>query len=330
MGEAMHRVLLPFEFSEPGSVAEAVALIDGDRVRAMAGGVDLVLKMRLRHVTPERVVSLQKIPGLDHVREDARFGRDGGLGDGRGIGAAPALLIGALATLRRVEQAATVQHQWPLLAEALGSIVSMQTKAMGTLAGNLCVGTPASDVAPALYALGAHVRIAGESGEWEIPIEEFFVDAGKTAVRPHELVTEIIVPAPAAGSAGAFLKLAKTAEDIAKVNAAVCLALSDGVCSYVRIAVGSAAPTPVRAAAAERVLAGRRLDAGVATEAAEAAADSVCPISDVRSTAGYRKDMVRILVRDALLAAAARASGASPNAPRGNLLAGGSAEGREA
>ena len=208
----MHRVLVPFEFSEPASVAEAVALVDGVRARVLAGGVDLVLKMRLRQIVPERVVSLQKVPGLDYVRAAADAG---GQGDGA------ALQIGALATLRQVETAPLVRQRWPLLAEAIGSIVSVQTKVMGTVAGNLCVGTPASDVAPALYALGARVKIAGANGEREIPIEQFFLDAGKTAVGPHEIVTEIVVPAPAAGSAGAFLKLSTTSEDIAKVNAAV-------------------------------------------------------------------------------------------------------------
>lgn len=294
----MHRVLLPFEFSEPTSVAEAVALIDGNRARALAGGVDLVLKMRLRQIVPERVVSLQRIPGLDYVRPDTQLGTGG-------------LRIGPLATLRDVEQSPGVLQSWPLLAEAIGSIVSMQTKVMGTLAGNLCVGTPASDVAPALYALGARVRIAGVDGEREIPIEEFFLDAGRTAVRTHELVTEIVVPAPAAGSAGAFLKLAKTSEDIAKVNVAVVVAMSGGVCSHARIAIGSAAPTPARAVTAEDVLAGRPLDARAAAEAAEAAVKAVCPISDVRSTARYREEMVGVLVRDALVKAAARAAAAS-------------------
>jgi aerobic carbon-monoxide dehydrogenase medium subunit len=273
-----------------------VALIDGDRSRALAGGVDLVLKLRLRQVAADRVVSLQKIAGLDHIRYEDRLG----------VGA---LSIGALATLRQVEQSSAVVQGWPLLAEAIGSIVSMQTKMMGTLAGNLCVGTPASDVAPALYALGARVRIAGTAGEREIPIEEFFLAPGKTAVGPHELVTEIVVPAPAAGSAGAFLKLSKTSEDIAKVNVAVMVTLEGGACSSASIAIGSAAPTPVRAADAEQLLAGRQLDAAAATEAAEAAAQAVCPISDVRSTALYRQEMVRVLVRDALLKAAARAAG---------------------
>ena len=179
---------------------------------------------------------------------------------------------------------------------------------MGTAVGNLCVGTPASDVAPALYALGARMKIAGREGEREIPIGEFFLAAGKTVVAPHEIVIEIVVPAPAAGSAGAFLKLSKTAEDIAKVNVAVMLGIEGGVCTRASIAIGSAAPTPVRAAAAEQVLVGRRVDAAAIQGAAEAATQAVCPISDVRSTARYRQEMVRVLVRDGLEKAAARAA----------------------
>ncbi len=308
----MHRVLLPFEFSEPDTVAEASELVDGDRARALAGGVDLVLKMRLRHVVPERVVSLRKIPGLDYVRPDTMTGSG-------------ALRIGALASLRQVETSAAVLQGWPLLAEAVSSIASVQTKVMGTLVGNLCVGTPASDVAPALYALGARVRITGAQGTREIPIEEFFVDSGKTAVGPHELVTEVVVAAPAAGSAGAFLKLAKTADDIAKVNVAVTVALAGGMCTYARIALGSVGPTPMRALDAEEMLVGLALDGSTMSRAASAAAAAVHPISDVRSTAAYRAEMVRVMVRDALERAAFRAGDARAAAPAGHAPAHGPA-----
>jgi carbon-monoxide dehydrogenase medium subunit len=297
----MHRVLMPFEFSEPVTVGEAVGLVDGRAARVLAGGVDLVLKMRLRQVTPERVVSLQKVPGLDYVRAD---------GSG--------LSFGAMTSLRDVERAPLVRERWPLLAQAIASIVSVQTKVMGTAVGNLCVGTPASDVAPALLALGARVRIAGVASEREISIEEFFVDTGRTAVGPHEIVTEILVPVVAAGTSGVFLKLSKTAEDIAKVNAAVLVSADDGRCSEVRIALGSVAPTPVRAAAAEDVLRGREMTETTIAEAADAAAEAVTPIDDVRSTAAYRKDMVRVLVRDALTAAAAAGAGsAAAGGPEG-------------
>jgi len=285
----MHRVLQPFEFFEPTTIGEVVDLVDSDTSRALAGGVDLVLKMRLREIVPERVVSLQRVPGLDYVEAD---------GSG--------LRFGALATLRQVEHAPEVEAEWPLLAEAIRSIVSVQTKTMGTAVGNLCVGTPASDVAPALYALGASVRIEGAGAKRDIPIEEFFLDVGKTAVGPHEIVTEISVPWPSEGSVGAFLKLSKTAEDIAKINAAVLVAVSEGRCVAARIAIGSVAATPLRATEAEKLLAGKEMRPHIFAEAADAAAEAAAPISDVRSTAKYRKDMVRVLVRDGLAKATAR------------------------
>ena len=294
----MHRVLLPFEFCEPATIGEVVELVDGQSVRVLAGGVDLVLKMRLRQIVPDRVVSLQKVPGLDYVRVD---------GEGRPA-AGSGLEFGALATLRQLERAPEVREEWPLLAEAISSIVSVQTKTMGTVVGNLCVGTPASDVAPALIALGARARITGLHAEREMPLEEFFVDAGRTSLGPHEIVTEIVVPAPAPGGAGAFLKLSKTREDIAKVNCAVQVTLAEGTCTEARIAVGCAAPTPLRMRAAEGLLTGRPFRDAQIAEAAEAAAEAVSPISDVRSTAVYRKNMVRVLVRDALVRAASRAA----------------------
>ncbi len=291
----MHRVLLPFEFFEPTTVGEVVDLVDGDTSRVLAGGVDLVLKMRLRQIVAERVVSLQNVPGLDHI-------------EANGSG----LTFGALATLRQIERSRVVEEEWPLLAEAIRSIVSVQTKTMGTAVGNLCVGTPASDVAPALCALGALVRIAGagavRGSARETPIDEFFVDVGKTALGPHEIVTEIHVPRVPAGSAGAFMKLSKTAEDIAKINAAVLVTASGGRCTDVKIALGSVAPTPLRATDAEKLLVGTDLGKRALAEAADAAAEAVAPISDVRSTAKYRKEMVRVLVRDGLAKAAARAA----------------------
>ncbi len=287
----MHRVLLPFEFFEPTTIKEVVELVDGDKVRVLAGGVDLVLKMRRREILPEKVVSLQKVPGLDYVEGNGSAG----------------LKFGALATLTQIEQSQVVMENCALLREAISKIVSVQTKTMGTAIGNLCVATPASDVAPPLYAMGARMKIVGVDAEREIPIEEFFVDAGKTALGPHEIVTEIVVPSLPSGSGSAFMKLSKTAEDIAKVNAAVMVTLAGGRCEDARIALGSVAPTPIRAIGAETMMKGQKMDKKTIEEASASAAEAATPISDIRSTAEYRKEMVRILVKDALQEAAARA-----------------------
>ena len=288
----MYRVLKPFEFFEPSTVDEAVRLLFmyGAKAKVMAGGVDLVLKMRLRELRPEYVVSLQRVPGLDCVEGDKEAG----------------LRFGALATLRQIELSPVIQKNWALLYEAVRQISSIQTKTMGTAVGNLCVATPASDVAPVLFVLGAKVKIAGAAPEKVIPIDGLFVAVGKTILEPHEIVTEISVPTPPPRTGSAFMKLAKTMDDIAKVNAAATVTVVDGRCEAARIALGSVAPTPVRAYKAEDSLRGQKLDEETIAQAAEAAAKSVTPITDVRSTAEYRKEMVRVLVKDVLEKAAAR------------------------
>ena len=285
----MPRVLLPFELAEPTTVGEAAEQVDGRQAMILAGGVDLVLKMRLRKIAPEKVVSIQRVHGLKNLETN------GGL------------RVGAMVTLHELELSPAVRQRWPLLVEALASFVSVQTKAMGTVVGNLCSGTPASDVAPVLYAYGASVKIQGAGETRELPIEEFYLDVGKTAVGPYEIATEVRVPDPPASSGWAFRKLVKTAEDIAKVNAAVSVTLRDGLCAQARIALGSVAPTPIRATQAEALLEGTDLSDGVLAEAAALAAAAACPISDIRSTADYRRHTVEVLVRDGLHKAAARA-----------------------
>lgn len=289
----MYRVLRPFEFFEPGTIEEAIRLLFmyGAKARVMAGGVDLVLKMRLRLLQPEYVVSLQKVPGLDYITGDKETG----------------LRFGAMASLRSLETSPLVQKNWSLLYHAIHQIASVPTKTMGTAIGNICVATPASDIAPALLALGARARLAGSAGEKVIPVENLFVSAGKTVLEPHEIVTEMYVPPVPAGTGCAFMKLSKTADDIAKVNAAVTVAVADGKCKEAKIALGSVAATPVRAREAEEALKGQKLDEKAIGKAAQIASDSVIPITDVRSTAGYRKEMVRVLVRDALEKAVKRA-----------------------
>ena len=289
----MYRVLNYFEYFEPMTVDEVLRLLSkyGDEAKPMAGGVDLVLKMRLRQLMPKYVISLQRLPGLDYIngggREDLKFG--------------------ALVTLRSIELSPVIRKEWALLYDAVHQISSVQVKTMGTVVGNLCVATPASDIAPVLFVLAAKVKTTGVAPEKVIPIEHLFVAVGKTILEPHEIITEILVPKLPARTGGAFMKLAKTADDIAKVNVAVTVTVANGRCDEAKIALGSVAPTPIRAIKAEATLMGQKLDEKAIVRAAEAAAESVKPITDVRSTAIYRKEMVKVLVKDALEKAIARA-----------------------
>lgn len=289
----MYKTLNSFELFEPATLDEAMDVLirHKDDVKVLAGGVDLVHKMRLRQLMPKHVVSLQRIPQLDYLAGDGRSG----------------LKIGALAKLRTLELNPETQNDYEALFEGVRAIASVQIKTMATVVGNLCVGTPASDIAPPLSVLDAKLHVVSAGSKQDIPIQSFFVDGGKTVLKPYELLTEISVPGISPGSGSAFLKVGKTKADIAKVNAAVMITVRDDRCEDVKIALGSVAPTVMRAPNAEEVLQGQRLDEGLLGKASEAAAEEAKPVSDIRSTAAYRKHMVKILVRDALKKALERA-----------------------
>lgn len=289
----MSRALKSFEYFEPRTVEEVVRILFmyGGEAKVLAGGVDLVPKMRKRQIQPKCLVSIQRIPGIDYIEGDGAKG----------------LRIGALTNLRSIELSPAIQKDYELLHEAIHQIASIQVKNMGTAVGNLCVATPASDIALPLLVLGAKLRIVGLTQERTAPIEKFFIGVGQTVLQPSEIVTEVLLPSPPAATGGAFLKLVRTATDVAKVNVAVTVTVTDGICQDVKIALGSVAPTPIRANKAEEALKGKKLDQETIAEAAETAAEETKPIDDIRSTAEYRKEVTKVLVRRAIEKASKRA-----------------------
>ncbi len=296
MAQSMHRTLRPFELLEPKSLQDAVQTLAsaGPGAKVLAGGLDLISRMTRWQVDPPCLVSLQRISGLDFLE----------------VGDHGQLRIGPMTTLRALELSGIVRDKWLLLQETAHQIASVQVKTMGTLIGNLCVATPASDMAPALYVLGAELQLTGPEGVTSVPIADFFVPVCQSVLTPQQIVTEVSVPPLPAHAGTAFRKLAHTKACIAKVNAAVLVTIEDGVCSEARIALGAVAPTVVRARQAELALRGRAITRELAAEAAELAAAEATPISDLRATAEYRKHMVAVLTRRAIMAAADRAAAA--------------------
>ncbi len=172
---------------------------------------------------------------------------------------------------------------------------------MGTIGGNLCNGSPASDVAPALIAFDGQAVIVGPEGDRSLPVEEFFLGPGETALKSNEMLKSITLQHPQPSTGSVFLKMARVTADIAKVNVAVTLVRAkDDDISDCRIVFGSVAPTPVRAKEAETLLKGKVFSADIVAEAAEVASKEVSPIDDVRSTAWYRREISRVLAHDAL------------------------------
>ena len=173
--------------------------------------------------------------------------------------------------------------------------------------GNLCVATPASDIAPALAAYDAELLIAGPSGERRVPMTDFYPGYGRTALGLGEFVVGVELPVVPAGQGAAFKNLVRTHADIAKVTVTAAVVLEDGLCKQARIALGSVAPTMFRARAAEALLEGSELSDELILEAAAAAAAEAAPIDDIRSTAEYRRATAEVLVGRALHKAGQRA-----------------------
>lgn len=291
-----------FEYESPTTIEQACALLaeHGDRAAPMAGGTDLLLHLRLRPQTdrtPKIVVGLRGIPGLDAVRFDGDEG----------------LTIGALARLADVASHPDVRRLYPALATAAASTATVQIRNMGTVAGNLCNASPAADTATPLVVYGAEVRLVrAGGGRRTLSLEQFFVGPGKTALERGELVEEIRVPRPAVRTGAVYERLSgRSKVDIAAVCVSALVRLAeDGRVELVRIALGAVAPVPLRATAAEQVLAGRVPSQALCAEAAALAARAARPISDVRSSAPYRRAMVEVLTRRALERSLAVAGGA--------------------
>jgi len=280
--------LRPFALAEPESVPEAVeilARLDGE-ARVIAGGTALVPTMRLGLVKPDRLVSLHRVPALSGVRVD------GG-----------ALDIGAMTTLSALSRHDAVRSGWPLLSQAAHRVATPAIRSTATLGGNLCYAEAASDPAPALLCLEAQVRVAGPGGERAVPLAGFFTGFYETAVAPGEILTAVRVPAAPSGARSGYMRFCpRSAEDKPLVGVAALLVLDAAKrVAEIRIALGGAAPTPIRARRAESAVVGEPLTDAAIRAAAEAAAAEADPLSDLMGSAAYRREMIRVWVRRLLL-----------------------------
>ena len=287
-----------FEYAAPRTLDEALAVLGehGDEARVIAGGTALVTMMRQRLVSPGYLVSLREIPGLGRI-EVANGG----------------VRIGALVTHREVETSPLVRERIPVLAETFRRVASVRIRHMATVGGALAHADPNQDPPVTLIALGSRVEIRGAGGGRELPVEDFFRDYYESALEPGEVVTGVVVPQLPAASGAAYVKfLPRTADDYATVAVAAIVTLeSDGErCRAARIALGSVGVTPLRARAAEALLAGQRLGAGLLQAAGESVKGAVDPLSDHRGSAAYKREMAAVMVGRALSQAweAARSS----------------------
>lgn len=286
-----------FEVVRPNALEEAIRFLreHGGTAKLLAGGTDLIVRMKERSVTPEYVVDLKRIPGLEGISYDEEVG----------------LRIGALTPIRAVERSEWIGRRFPNLTEGAGIIGSVQVRNRATIGGNLCNAAPCADTAPPLLCLNARLKIAGPEGERTVPLDEFFVGPGQTVLSEDEILMEIRVPIPPLRTGGAYTRhTTRRAMDIAVVGAGATVTLGpgDGVCDEARIVLGSVAPIPLRVRKAEEFLVGRRLTDEVLRQAGEIAAEEARPIDDVRGSAWFRTEIVKVLVRRMVKCAWGRAT----------------------
>jgi carbon-monoxide dehydrogenase medium subunit len=288
----------PFELVEPATIDEAVAFLDPDdaRVRAIAGGTALMLMMKARLFQPARLVSLRRLSGaLRGVREDGRGG----------------LTIGAMTTLTELERSPQVASAIPVVHRALRTLSNVRIRNVATLGGHLAHGDPHMDLPPILLTLGARVRAASRRGERSIDLADLFVGYYQSSVARDELITQIEIPAQPQGVHTWYAKFsALSADDWPSVGVAVWYRADGNRITEARVAVSAATERPVRVAGAEAALAGAAATAETFAAAADAAAREIESHSDIRGSAAYKREMVRVHTRRALIAAW-RASGKS-------------------
>lgn len=284
-----------FEYFSPRTLDEAVALLQklGPEAKLLSGGQSLIPMMKLRLVSPEYIVDLNRIPGLDYVSES----------DGH-------LKIGALVREHQLESSEIVRTKFPVLADTAKVIADPLVRSQATVCGNLAHGDPANDHPATMLALGAIVVATGPKGQREIAIEDFFPGLFTTSLEPEEILTEIKIPLPPPRSGGAYLKIERKVGDYATAGVAVQLTLDgSGVCQRAGVGLTNVGMTPIKAKQAETFLTGKKLDEATIQQAAELAASESAPMDDIRGSADYKRDLVRVLTGRALNRALDRAKG---------------------
>jgi carbon-monoxide dehydrogenase medium subunit len=280
-----------FDYMRPSSLEEACRLLGqfNGQAKVLAGGTDLLVQFKQRKMQSKALISLRDIPELSFIR----------LKPDQGIS------IGAMTTLSAVETSKEISQKYPAIVEAASWIGSVQVRNRATLGGNLCNAAPSADMAPILIAYSATTGLTNGQKERTVLLEDFFTGPGQTVLERGELMKEINLPPPPRSSFGTYVKAYRSKMDIALVGVGILAVFEKGkeVCQDLKLVLGAVAPTPIRAKESEKRLVGCKLGDELIIKVSQMASEEAHPISDVRSTAEYRRTLVKVLIQRALLAA---------------------------
>jgi carbon-monoxide dehydrogenase medium subunit len=281
-----------FEYLRPETIPEAIALLQqhGDDAKILSGGQSLIPMMKVRLARPEYLIDINRIAGLQYIKEEDGF-----------------LKIGGLTREADLEASDLIRSRYPIILDTAALIADPQVRNMATVGGNLAHGDPANDHPATMLALGAEIVAVGPRGERIIAVKDFFLSVFTTALEHDEILTEIRIPVPPAGSGGAYLKLERKVGDFATVGVAAQITVDGaGICRGAGIGLTNVGPTPIKAHRAEECLLGKPIDEALIRQAAQLAADQAEPTSDLRAPAEYKSSMVKELTRRALARARER------------------------
>lgn len=275
-----------FDYLVPQSLDEALQLLARQPEAApLAGGTNILVQMKEGHRHETALLSLKRLPELRQLS----------LANGR-------LTIGAALTMKQLAAEPVIQKEFSALATAAGLIGSVQTRNVATIGGNICNASPSADSAAPLLAFGTEAVIIGQMGQRVVPLDQFFIGPGQTALQPGELLQELVLPLLPPRSSSAYARhIPRAAMDISVAGTAVALTLDDtGAIAQARVALCAVAPTPMRAYQTEKLLIGQQPTADLIAVASKSAAAECQPMDDVRASVAYRRHLISVLTRQAL------------------------------
>jgi len=273
-----------YDYFQPETLKDAYSLMEksNGRARYIAAGTDLIANIKNRVIQPDALVSLRRIKEISGITQN----KD--------------LTMGSMTLLRDIERDANIGRNYPALAKAVKALATPQIRNVATIGGNLCNSAPSADCAPPLLVMEASITLEGPGGQRSIAIEDFFMGPGQTCMDISEILTRIRITPPRENTGMAFLKVGRVSTDIAIVNAAACLTMEKRVCKKCRLSVGAVAPVPLRLTTVEKMIEGQEISPELLNRAGKMAEEEVKPITDVRSTSGYRRIMSGVLIKRAI------------------------------
>lgn len=275
-----------FNYYQPETLQEACEILGryGAKAKVLAGGTDLLPKMKQDVLAPEALVSLKMISGMSDIEKVP----------GRGV------VIGAKTSPNDLVNSSVLHENFMSVSEAAHSMANNQVRNMGTIAGNIVNAIPSADLPPILIALSATVTLVGPGGSRTLALEDFITGVSRTAIAPDEIMEEVVIPEQSTTGSAYFKFGLRHSGALAVVGVAAAVTMQGSLVRDVRIVLGAVAPTPMRAKKAEEILRGKNVTDDLIAEAGKSAAVECKPISDIRASEEYRRDMVRVFTKRAL------------------------------